>query len=244
MYEPRNYRNWVNAGKLIPFQVVEEESDLFILAATELKELSYFFTRKYRQEITSYIKRQPVFASSLKPLKIYADAPPIIQAMAEAAAKAGVGPMAAVAGAVAEYVGKELLAYSPEILVENGGDIFVHTLSARRIGIFAGRSVLSGRLALEISPHKSPLGICTSSGTVGHSLSLGKADAALVVSGSAILADAAATAVANQVQTALDIPIALEYGQKIEGVAGLVVIKDDKIGIWGDIQLSPVSPVR
>jgi len=79
---------------------------------------------------------------------------------------------------------------------------------------------------------------------VGHSLSLGKADAALVVSGSAILADAAATAVANQVQTALDIPAALEYGQKIEGVAGLVVIKDDKIGIWGDIQLSPVSPVR
>ncbi|MEQ4488568.1 MAG: UPF0280 family protein [Dehalococcoides mccartyi] len=244
MYEPRNYRNWVNAGKLIPFQVVEEESDLFILAATELKELSYFFTRKYRQEITSYIKRQPVFASSLKPLKICADAPPIIQAMAEAAAKAGVGPMAAVAGAVAEYVGKELLAYSPEILVENGGDIFVHTLSARRIGIFAGRSVLSGRLALEISPHKSPLGICTSSGTVGHSLSFGKADAALVVSGSAILADAAATAVANQVQTALDIPSALEYGQKIEGVAGLVVIKDDKMGIWGDIQLSPVSPVR
>ncbi|BAQ34709.1 UPF0280 family protein [Dehalococcoides sp. THU3] len=242
MYEPRTYRNWVNAGRLHSFQVVEEESDLLILAATELKEVAYFFVRKYRKEITDYIKRYPVFASSLKPVKIYPDSSPIIRDMAEAAAKADVGPMAAVAGAVAQYVGKELLAYSPEILVENGGDIFVHTLSARRIGIFAGKSPLSGTLALEISPENSPLGICTSSGTVGHSFSFGKADAAMVVSTSAILADAAATAVANLVKTCEDIPSALEYGQKIEGVHGLVLIKDDKIGIWGDIKLCPFKP--
>lgn len=242
MYEPRTYRNWENAGCLIPFQVMEEETDLFILASTELKELGYYFVKKYRQEIIDYIKRQPEFASSLKPVKIHLDASSIIRDMAEAAAKASVGPMAAVAGAVAEYVGKELLAYSSEVLVENGGDIFVHTLSTRRIGIFAGKSTLSGTLALEISPDQSSLGICTSSGTVGHSLSFGKADAAIVISKSAILADAAATAVANLVQTSDDIPLALEHGQKIEGVSGLVVIKDDKIGIWGNVKLCPISP--
>ncbi len=127
----------------------------------------------------------------------------IVKTMAEAAEKAGVGPMAAVAGAIAEYVGRELLPFSREVIVENGGDIFLKTQKTRSIGIYAGESSpFTGKLALRIEPKDTPLGICTSAGTVGHSLSFGKCDAAILVSPSASLADAAATAVGNLIQSA------------------------------------------
>ena len=114
--------------------------------------------------------------------------------MIEAGQKAGVGPMAAVAGAIAECVGRELLAFSPEIIIENGGDIYLKCLKKRVVGIFAGKSPLTGKIGLEIDAKDTPLGVCTSSGTVSHSLSFGKADAAVAIAPSATLADAAATA--------------------------------------------------
>ena len=125
----------------------------------------------------------------------------------EAADKVDVGPMAAVAGAIAEHVGKELLPFSREVIVENGGDIFLRIIKARSIGVYAGEtSPFSGKIGLEISPEQTPLGICASSGTVGHSLSFGGSDACIVLSHSTALADAAATAIANLIGYADDIP--------------------------------------
>ena len=107
----------------------------------------------------------------------------------------------------------------------------------RLIGIYADKSPLTGKVALEIKPGETPLGICTSSGTVGHSLSLGTADAVIVLSHSTALADAAATAIGNSIKTAEDIATAIERAKIINGLTGVVVIKDDKIGMWGKMKI-------
>ena len=148
--------------------------------------------------------------------------------------------MAAVAGAVAEMVGERLLQSSSEVIVENGGDIFLKISKKRRIGIYAGGSSFTGKLAIEVEPGQTPLGICTSSGSVGPSLSLGLADAAVVLAPSAALADAAATAVGNRVRSADDIGAALEFGQSIRGVIATVIIAGDRMGARGDVKLSEI----
>jgi len=161
--------------------------------------------------------------------------------MAAASEKTGVGPMAAVAGAIAEHVGKDLLSYTDEVVVENGGDLFIRTDSPVTVGIFAGRSPFSMRIGLRVDPKGKPVSICTSSGTIGHSLSLGKADAVCVVSESCSLADAAATSIGNHVVSKTDIQKAIEFGQNIHGVTGLVIIMGDKIGLYGKVEIVPLK---
>jgi ApbE superfamily uncharacterized protein (UPF0280 family) len=146
--------------------------------------------------------------------------------------------MAAVAGAMAEMVSKDLLKLSKEVIVENGGDIYLATSKERTVGIYAGNSPLSLKMGILIKPEEAPLGICTSSGTVGHSLSFGKADAVCILSKSAALADAAATAVGNVIQEKKDIEKGLERGKEIEGVLGMLIIVGEKMGVWGNITLT------
>jgi ApbE superfamily uncharacterized protein (UPF0280 family) len=236
-YQPRIYRHWIEGKDLVSFNVKVQETDLYIRASSNLQRKAQRLIAKYRQQLEQYIEKNPEFRTSLKPLPIPTNAPQIIQDMLNASKKASVGPMAAVAGAVAEYVGEELLEFSPEVIVENGGDIFLKIIRKRIVGIYAGDSPLTGKLGLEINPMDTPLGICTSSGTVGHSLSYGKADAALVVARSATLADAAATAICNQVKTPDDISNAIEFGLKITGLKGIVIIIGNAIGVWGDVKL-------
>jgi uncharacterized protein len=232
----RTYRNWVKGGDLVSFYAIVKETDLYIRAQSYLKDEALAAVKKCRADIESYIVRQPEFLTTLVPIDLLPGVPPIVVAMADAARKAGVGPMAAVAGAVAEYVGRALMQQSPEVIVENGGDIFIATAKPRTIGVFAGDSPFSGKLAVEIGA--GTIGACTSSGTVGHSLNFGNADAVLILSPSTALADAAATAVSNAVKTADDIPAAIELAQSIEGVTGVLIVIGDKLGVWGDVKLS------
>jgi ApbE superfamily uncharacterized protein (UPF0280 family) len=241
VYEPRVYRHWVKDNELVSFNVVVKETDLYIRASSNLEQKALKLVVKYRDMLERYIERHPLFLTSLEPITVEDDAPPIITRMAEAARKAGVGPMAAVAGAIAEFVGSELLAFSPEVIIENGGDIYLKSLKKRLIGIYAGKSPLTGKIALEINGEETPMGICTSSGTVGHSLSFGKADAAMVLSKSATMADAAATAIGNIVSQPADIPLGIELAQRIDGVSGAIIIKDDKMGLWGEVKIQPMS---
>jgi ApbE superfamily uncharacterized protein (UPF0280 family) len=161
----------------------------------------------------------------------------MVKEMLAAAQKCGTGPMAAVAGAIAEQVGLALLEESSEVVVENGGDCFIKVHSPLQVSIFAGRSGLSESVALQVLPEGTGLGVCTSSGTVGHSLSFGKADAVTVIAPSAALADAAATMICNQVQSESDIQRALAFAQEIEEVRGVVIIFGDQIGAWGEVEL-------
>ncbi len=240
-YQPRIYRHWIEGKDLVPFTVTVKETDLYIRAATNLQRKAERLVEKYRNQLERYIEKNPDFLTSLKPLAMPSRAPRIVLDMIEAGQKVGVGPMAAVAGAIAEYVGRELLAFSPEIIVENGGDIFLKIARKRTVGIYAGDSPLTGKIGLEINPQDTPLGVCTSSGTVGHSLSFGQADAAVIIAASATLADAVATAIGNRVSRPEDVDSAIEYGKNIAGLKGIVIIIGKSVGAWGDIRLCETS---
>lgn len=193
-----------------------------------------------RGYLESYIRRRPEFLHSLHPLPYDPLASVIAKRMLQAARAAGVGPMAAVAGAVAEQVGERLLEDAEEIIVENGGDIFVGVRRPLTIGIYAGTSPLSLKLGLRVLPDAGIRAVCTSSGTVGHSLSFGKADAVCVLSHSCALADAAATAIGNRVGSGSDIRSAIRWGERIEGLKGILIIKADKMAAWGQIEIVPL----
>jgi len=239
MYQPRTYRHWVKDKDLVSFKVAVKETDLYIRARANLKRKALKLVLKYRQLLEKYIERHPLFLTSLEPVAAGDDAPQIVAEMAESTRKVGIGPMAAVAGAIAEFVGSQLLDSSPEIIVENGGDIYLKSLGDRLIGIYAGKSPLTGKIGLEIRGQDTPMGICTSSGTVGHSLSLGQADAVIALSSSAVLADAAATAIGNLILKPDDIPGGIEFAQGIDGLTGVVIIQGDKMGLWGEVKIYP-----
>ena len=150
--------------------------------------------------------------------------------------------MAAVAGVIAEFVGKALAADGiQEVIVENGGDLYVHRLQECSVAIFAGQSPLSYKVGLRLLPAQMPVGVCTSSGTVGHSLSFGKADSVTVVARSTALADAAATRLGNEVGTTLSpkagVERALAKAREIEGIEGAVVICGEVMGAMGAVEL-------
>jgi ApbE superfamily uncharacterized protein (UPF0280 family) len=240
MYEQRTYRHSIQDSDLVSFTVKVKETDLYIRAKKDLSYEALAAIDACRVPLEKYIGGHPVFLHSLEPVSADPGAPEIVKMMVQAGNAANVGPMAAVAGAIAETVGKKLMAYSSEIIVENGGDIFMKIDKRRSVGIYAGCSNFSGKLALEIIPRQSPIGICTSSGTVGPSLSLGLADAVIVLSPSAALADATATAVGNYVKEKEDINRALELGQVIDGISGIVIILGDSLGVWGEVKLIPL----
>jgi len=244
MYEPRTYRHRINYTDLISFNVVVKETDLYISASSNLKRKAYRLVSRYRSKLEGYIEQHPAFLTSLEPLPVDENAPLIVKTMSESAAGVGVGPMAAVAGAIAEFVGNELLAFSPEIIVENGGDIYMKSLEKRIAGIHAGKSPLTDKIGLEINGEDTPLGICTSSGTVGHSLSYGNADAVIVLSESAALADAAATAIGNLIKQSSDIPSGIDFAKGIEGLKGVVIIKGDDMGLWGEVKICQTLPAE
>jgi len=235
------YRRWVK-NELVSFRVCIEQSDLLVSAERELVEPAEKALRRVRADLESYIRRDARFAATLEPHDTLPEAPAIAREMAEAARMCGVGPMAAVAGAVAQYVGEALLAETSQVIVENGGDIFLHTAQPRVVAIFAGDSPLSGKVGVRVGRLNQPVGLCTSSGTVGPSLSFGRADAAVVLATSAALADAAATALGNRIQTEAEIEAALEFLQGIDGILGGLVIYRKHLGAWGQIDLVKIEP--
>lgn len=241
--EERFYRHVMGSPDLAAFLVREGESDLWVAVdrsswTDDLPQRAERALHLARSEIEGYAGRDPAFLTSLVPLTLPAHAPPLVCEMARAAACAGVGPMAAVAGAVAERVGRALLGSVREVIVENGGDIFICTYRPRRVAILAGTSPFSLRTGLLVSGDARPVAVCTSAGRWGHSLSLGQADAAVAVAPSGALADAAATCLGNLVGGEDDLTAALERARQIPGLAGAVLIRDTRLAAWGNIQLT------
>ena len=241
MDEQWTYRNLVRTDDLVKFEVVVKETDLLVRAESNLSNETRESVLKYRHQLETYITMNPEFQRSLIPLAEDLHAPELVREMIRVSQLARVGPMAAVAGAIAEWVSKDLLKLSKEVIIENGGDIYLATARERTIGIYAGQSSLSLKIGIVIGPEESPLGVCTSSGTVGPSLSFGKADAVCILSKSAALADAAATAVGNIVQEKKDIELGLERGREIEGILGTLIIMGEKMGVWGNIRLTKLT---
>ena len=239
-YRERIYRRLVQ-GNRNPVQVTVQETDLSVYAdeigPMQIKEAII----EQRGYIEGYMACHPGFWESLQPWPEDPLAPPIVREMIRAGQSAGVGPMAAVAGAVAERVGRTLLDHTGQVIVENGGDIFISVRTDTVIGVYAGTSPLNMKFGIKIDAGITPLSICTSSGTIGHSKSFGNADAVCVISRNCALADAAATAIANQVKDAGDIKAAVERGKSIPGILGVLVVIGDKMGMWGLIELTSLA---
>ena len=239
-YRRRHYRK-IAGGSLNCEFVTVEETDLAVYSSnTAIAPLAKEIIMRERGYIEAYIRRFPNFASTLSPCTVDPTAPSIVREMIHASALSSVGPMAAVAGAIAERVGIKLLDTVNEVIVENGGDIFIHTRQKVKVGLFAGQSPLSMKVGLELDAVHMPQGVCTSSGRVGHSLSFGSADAVCIISSSCALADAAATAVANHVSRPGDIQKAIDWGKRISGVDGIVIIIDEQLGAWGQVKIIPL----
>jgi ApbE superfamily uncharacterized protein (UPF0280 family) len=244
IFEERTYRTQFNTKRFKGFEVKHLETDLWIGVdpdsfRDEMKEVAMQKIKKLRNLLDSYMAREPFFKKSLKPFQPSEVAPGEAIEMAVAAGKAGIGPMSAVAGLFARDVGEEILQQFSvkEMVVENGGDIYVLLQHELVLSVFAGESILSERIGLVILAENQKLGICTSAGTVGPSLSYGKADAVVVVCEDILLADALATALGNKVKSPEDVEKVINQAGNFPEIQSLLIICEDKVGIKGENEI-------
>ena len=234
MYQERTYRGWVKADDLVKSHVCRDESDLYILSTKDATAAASELLAEVRRDLEGYIRRDEKFCAALEPHRPAFDAPLIARRMAAAASRYRVGPMAAVAGAIAECVGEQL---PGDAVVENGGDVYVQSGRPLVFTLYAGEdSPFSGRLRFKPQV-EGRFGVCTSSGTVGHSKSFGKADAVCVIARDTAVADAAATAWCNRIEKPDDIELVVEQASADEEVLGVLVVMGDRIGMWGKLEI-------
>lgn len=221
------YRERVS-GWPYELRVVYRKTDMLILSETSISpEPARRTIARLWDELEAYLEEHPAFRMSLEPVEALPGAPAVAVEMAKAAGRAGVGPMAAVAGAFAECVARE---YRGEITAENGGDAFVRTERERVLEVFAGNPKIP---AIRIIIPRGSWGVATSSGRLGPSLSLGEAWAATVVAESAALADAWATRLGNELRPGSDPRDALSVIRSANGITGALVVADESVSIWG-----------
>lgn len=238
-YQPRMYRERMRPSGLVGFRVVEGHTDLHIHAEQELHERALKTVRTLRHDLERYLAAHPRFGESFVPVPVDASAPGVVLDMARAADVAGVGPMATVAGAFAEAVARSLEPHSAEVIVENGGDVYLMGRRERVVGLWAGEH--APEVGLRIPGARQPCAVATSSATIGPSTSLGSADAATVIADNGALADAVASVVGNRVHSADDLEAAIAAGRAIDGVGGIVVVADGHVAAWGSVELVPLA---
>jgi ApbE superfamily uncharacterized protein (UPF0280 family) len=223
-----------NEIKKVQFQLKETittiiaEKDTYI--ETAKREI-----QKRRKEIEQFIQNDEFFEATLKPYNCSIKDPEIIRKMCASSEKLNVGPMATVAGIIAEYAVEAMVAKGVKYaVVDNGGDIAIFSNRVVNVGIYTGIQCTE-KLAFQVLPKNRILGICTSSGKIGHSLSFGNTDAVTVISHNVALADAAATALGNVVYSRQDVKNAFKIFNGIDEIIGATAIIGDKIGLWGDV---------
>ena len=243
-YRERSYRSRFSGDNRRWFCVKFLESDLWIGVDNgsyhaSMESDTYAMLVDLRRAMDAYILMDPQYKAALTPYDAGLEAPSILKEMSRVSHKTGIGPMSAVAGAVALRVAdflKEKFDVE-EVIVENGGDIYASEAEDMDISVFAGQSPLSEKVGLHIPASAFPCGICTSSGTVGPSLSLGRADAMMIVCRDVLLADSYATAIANRIKTVNDLQPVIESIQNIPDILGALAIKDDQLAVTGQYEL-------
>ncbi|MDW8056541.1 MAG: UPF0280 family protein [Elusimicrobiota bacterium] len=234
------YRTYVNETKdVISYEIFYKETALLVRAPRNFSTKILRTLISLRKPLEKYIEKHKEFLTSLKPISPHKDAPQIVRVMCEVAQKTNTGPMSAVAGTIAELLGYEMLKWLKKqrlrkfLIIENGGDIFAYVDEPITVGIYAGEnSPFTGKVSIKINLLNQPLGICTSSGTVGHSLSFGKADACVIISNSASFSDALATATCNLVKTENDVKTAVEFAKNFDETLFVCIIKNRLISFW------------
>jgi ApbE superfamily uncharacterized protein (UPF0280 family) len=235
MYQERFYREWSTAK--FSLEVCYKESDLFIATDKQVeKTLLQDILQNYYSEIEKYIKKNQNFLTSLSPLEQDENAPAIVKDMIDCSNITGIGPFASVAGAIALYVGREILKYAGEVIIENGGDIFLKINENKRVGIYLGERFETDTIKLKLKKRDYPFGIASSSAYLGHSLNFGNADLVTVIAKDAILADGFATALSNQVKKENDIKDIFARAKDNPFLEGLLVAFEGKLFLWGGIE--------
>ncbi|MDL2285640.1 UPF0280 family protein [Desulfovibrio sp. OttesenSCG-928-F07] len=239
-YSIRSYRAQSPNAAEQSFQVVLEESDLWVTclksAPADIAKQMLNHLSALRSTIKAWANLNPEFATSLTPLPCNGNEPEIIQQMLQAAQLMQVGPMAAVAGTVAEAICRKFLPYTSEIIVENGGDVFICSAKDRNIGLLPDPATKS-YIGVKLKKELFPVSVCSSSSTIGHSLSFGKGELVTVIAKSAAIADAAATSYCNKLQNKNDIELIINLAQKDPHILGVFAQIGDQIGLWGNIEL-------
>lgn len=236
----RFYRSIVNKDNFLKFEVRVEETDLLIMAKKNLKKEITREVITQREILKNYIKENPDFLFSFSPVLVKSNEE-IINLMSKSSFLTKTGPMASVAGAIAEIIGKKFITISDEIIIENGGDIFAKIDNDFRVGIYAGKSPFSMKIGIKLKKREIPYGIATSSGTIGHSISFGKADAVTIISPSSTLSDGAATYFGNLVKDKIDKELIISELKNFLFIEGIVIIKDKEIFLWGDIEIEKLT---
>lgn len=228
--------------------VTYKETDLWIGVdpdsfRDEMKEVSFLKIKELRTVLEQYIETDPDFGKTFEPYPAEPNAPAIVKGMVKAAERANVGPMAAVAGAFSEAVGRHLMKKFniQELVVENGGDIFLKIERPILMSVYAGNSPLSEKIGIEIQATDSPLGVCTSAGTVGPSVSFGQADAVMIACRNTALADALATGFGNRIKTPEDVQEVIDQTAQFPEILSAVMICRDKIGIRGKYEMKLIK---
>jgi ApbE superfamily uncharacterized protein (UPF0280 family) len=207
-----------------------------VIADRDLKDALLDELIKQYTLLEKHIQKEKIFLTSYEPVETDRSAPKIARIMGAAAKKCGVGPMAAVAGAFSDVLGEYALRKGAgEVIIENGGDIFLKLKKPRIVGVHAGPSGFSDRIGFRILPEETPLGICTSSDSVGHSISLGKSDAVTVFARTAALADAAASAIGNKVKGKNSVENGIKTAKTLKDVRGVLIIKGNVMGAYGTL---------
>ena len=187
--------------------------------------------------VEAKIAEDPFFGVTYDPYPVNDDDDPLIVMMCQASAKAGVGPMAGVAGAIARYaVSKAVSEGCEHIIVENGGDIAMHTCQTVNIGIYAGEEGFRD-VALEMEPAGGIYGVCSSSGKVGPSVSFGSSGICTVFSEDTVLADCCATALGNMIRTGSrkEMSDSCERICSIDGVDGCICVCGGSVAMCGTV---------
>ena len=236
-FTERRYRERVKAGDLVSFHITVKETDIWLSADRNLEREARDLIFDSRTRLEDYINSHESFLTTLQPYPQDPFAPSMIKTMIEMTRRAGVGPMASVAGAIAQFVGEGLLQLTDQVIVENGGDIFLKTDRPAIVSIYAGESPLSEKFGLRIPTRQMPIGICSSSGTIGHSLSMGVADLVCTIASSAVLADGASTALCNRLKNKKDLEEIPDWAGQIPGIMGGLAIMGDSMIPWGDVEL-------
>lgn len=243
-YEERHYRKRFAREGRTAFGVKFLETDLWIGVddgsySSSMKDDVLSWIIALRRSMDAYIAFDPGFRTSLVPYDVAVAAPDEIRHMADVSRRAGIGPMSAVAGEFAGCVAQKLRdRYGcREIIVENGGDIYADSASDIDVSVFAGESALSDKVGLHIPAGEFPLGICTSSGTVGPSMSMGRADAVMIVCRDVAQADSYATAFANRIRTTEDLQPVIDLIAMHKDILSAVAIKDDRMAMCGRYEL-------
>lgn len=231
------YRVRVSKKSKFSWKISYKYSDLFISSSEDVSAIITGRLSEFYNIIEKEIKKNPAFEKSLSPFPYASDSNWIISEMNDAAKAFNVGPMAAVAGALCEFIARDIKDDVRYLIIENGGDAYIRSKKDIITSVFFKSLYFKDDLKIKISKTLLPCGIASSSGVFGHSTSLGKSDIALVIAKDAITADAAATAFANLIKKPEDLEDAVNLMKINKEILGLLAVKDEKIAVYGQVEL-------